>query len=162
MKISIYVFAVLLFMSFTFFACTGKQEKPLDLEQVRKAIEETNAKWAEAFNQGDAAAVAAQYTDNATLMPPNNEIIHGTEGIQQFWSGAIQMGVTDVTLTTVDLEGSGNLAYEIGKYSLAIQPEGQEIMKDAGKYIVVWKRRVDGTWKLQADIWNSSMPVPGQ
>ena len=57
MKISVYVFAVLMFTSFTFFACTGKQEKPLDLEQVRKAIGETNAKWTEAFNQGDAAAV---------------------------------------------------------------------------------------------------------
>jgi uncharacterized protein (TIGR02246 family) len=162
MKISIYVFAVLMFTSFTFFACTGKQEQPLDLEQVRKAIEETNAKWAEAFNQGDAAAVAALYTDNAVLMPPNNEMIQGREGIQQFWNGAMQMGMTDVTLTTVDLEGSGNLAYEIAKYSLTIQPEGQEVMKDVGKYIVVWKRQEDGTWKIQADIWNTSMPVPGQ
>ncbi len=62
----------------------------------------------------------------------------------------------------VDVGGSGDTAYEIGKYSLTIQAEGQAAMADSGKYVVVWKRQADGTWKLHVDIWNSSMPLPGQ
>jgi uncharacterized protein (TIGR02246 family) len=129
---------------------------------VRKAIEEGGAKWTEAFNRGDAAGVATLYTDDATLLPPNNEMLHGKQKIQEFWSGGIQMGLKDVAFAIVDVGGSGDTAYEIGKYSLTIQPEGQAAMTDSGKYVVVWKRQADGTWKLHVDIWNSSMPIPGQ
>jgi ketosteroid isomerase-like protein len=72
------------------------------------------------------------------------------------------MGVKDVTLTTMDVGGGGNTAYETGNYSLTIQPESQAAMTDSGKYVVVWKKQADGTWKLHVDIWNSSMPLPGQ
>ena len=159
MRYSIFVFSIIAVMSFTFFACTSQQ---MDVAKVRTAIEEADAKFVEAFNQGDAAAVAALYTDDATLLPPNNKMIQGKDGVQEFWNGAMQMGVKVAALTTVDVSGSGNLAYEIGKYSLTIQPEGQEATKDEGKYIIVWKRDVDGSWKLHADIWNSSMPMPSQ
>lgn len=151
-----------LILCFALFSCAKPVSKELDLAQVRKSIEEVNAKFVEAFKQGDATAVAALYTEDATLLPPNSDLVQGKEGIQQFWNGAMQMGVTDVSLTIVDLNGSGNLVYEIGRYSLTIQPEGQEVMKDSGKYIVVWKQQEDGTWKLHADIWNTSMPIPGQ
>jgi uncharacterized protein (TIGR02246 family) len=111
-------------------------------------------------NRGDAASVAALYTDDATLMPPNSEMVQGKQGVQDFWSGAIQMGTKDVALTTVEVGGSGDTAYEIGKYTLKIQPAGQEATTGSGKYLVVWKRQADGTWKLHVDIWN--MPMPGQ
>ena len=137
----------------------AKPEK-LDLEAVRKAIEEVNARWIEAFNRGDAAGVAALYTEDATVLPPNGEMVQGRQGIRNFWSGAIRMGLKDPSVTTVAVGGSGDTAYEIGKYTLKIQPAGQEGVTESGKYVVVWKRQADGTWKLRADIWNSSMPMP--
>lgn len=162
MRTSIIIFSILVVVSFAFFGCTPQQGEQLDLEQVRMAIEEANSKWVEAFNQGDAASVAALYTDDATLMPPNSEMIQGRQGVQEFWNGAMKMGLKDVSLTTVDVNGSGNIVYEIGKYAISIETEGQELMRDSGKYIVVWKKQEDGSWKLQADIWNTSMPIPGQ
>lgn len=160
MRTSNYLLAVLVVLAFAFLAC--QQVQQLDMEQVGAAIEETNAKFVEAFNQGDATAVAALYTDDATIMPPNNKMIQGKEGVQEFWNRAIQMGLKDLSLTTVNLDGSGSIVYEIGKYSLGIEAEGQEIMRDSGKYVVVWQAQEDGSWKLHADIWNSSMPIPGQ
>ncbi len=160
MKTSIYILASLVVLSLTFVAC--QQAEQLDLEQVRNVINEASSKWTEAFNQGDASGVVALYADDAVILPPNNTMIQGKEGIEKFWNGMMQMGVKDVSLTTVNLDGSGNVVYEIGKYSLSIEAEGQEMMRDSGKYIVVWKRHEDGSWKIHADIWNSSMPVPGQ
>ncbi|MFQ5823866.1 MAG: YybH family protein [bacterium] len=162
MRFSNSVLWFVLILCIALFSCVRPESEELDLVQLRKAIEETNAKFVEAFNQGDAAAVVALYTEDASILPPNNEMIQGREGVQQFWNGAMQMGIKNVALTTVDLNGSGNLVYEIGRYSLTIQPEGQEVMKDSGKYIVVWKHQEDGTWKLHTDIWNTSMPIPGQ
>ena len=58
-------------------------------------------------------------------------------------------------LTTDDVGRSGDIAYEVGKVSLTIQPVGKEPTTSAAKYVVVWKRQPDGSWKLHRDIWNS-------
>ncbi len=162
MRSSSVILVFVVVMSLTLISCTGQQSQQMEMAQVSEAINKVNAEFMDAFKNGDAAGVAALYTDDTTLMPPNSEIIKGREGVQNFWNGGMQMGIKEVTLTSVDVSGVGNLAYEIGNYSLKIQPEGQEATSDQGKYIVVWKKDMDGTWKLHADIWNTSMPQPGQ
>ena len=126
---------------------------------VQQAIEDTDARFVEAYNRGDVASVAALYTDDAVLLPPNSETLRGRQAIQEFWNGAWQMGVREVMLQTVSVEDSGHLAYEIGAYTLKIQPEGGEATTDKGKYVVIWKRQADGSWKLAVDIWNTNFPL---
>jgi uncharacterized protein (TIGR02246 family) len=129
----------------------------MDLDQIRQAIGQGNAKFGDGFHQGDAAAVAALYTEDATLLPPNLDTIKGKQGIEAFWAGAMQMGIKEVVLSTVDLIGMGDFVCEIGKYKLTIQPPGQDAFEDNGKYLVIWKQE-GGVWKLHIDIWNTSMP----
>jgi len=160
MRFPTYVQLFVLGLSLALLSCAKPEE--WDVATVRKAIEEGSAKWTEAYNRGDAAGVAALYTEDATAMPPNSEMVKGRQGIQGLWNNLMTMGVKDVKLTTTDVGGNGNTTYEIGNYSLTIQPEGQAAMTDSGKYVVVWKRQADGTWKLHVDIWNSNMPLPGQ
>ena len=127
---------------------------------VRSAIEAAYDTFKAAFNSGNAAGVAALYTDNATLMPPNSEAIHGKQGIQEYWNAGIEMGLKDLQLTIMDVKVSGDTAYESGKYTIKVPVEGQKDITDSGKYLVVWKQQNDGAWKLHSDIWNSSMPMP--
>ena len=131
----------------------------MDMAQVRKAIEEANGKFGEAVRRGDGAAIAALYTEDAKLLPPNSEMIQGRDGIKVFWTGGLQMGIKDAVLTTLEVLGLRDLVCEIGKYDLTIKPEGQSAIKDIGKYLVIWKRSTEGTWKLHVDIWNTSRPA---
>ena len=153
-----YFFWSVLIISVMLLSCAGPEQ--MDVEQVRKTIEEMNGKFTEAVRQGDAAALATLYTENATLMPPDSDMLKGKEAIEEFWNNVMQMGLKDATLTTVEVMGSGNLAYEIGKYTLKMQAEGQEPIGVYGKYVVIWQAQDDGSWKLHVDIWNSSMPPP--
>jgi len=130
-------------------------------EQVRKAIKAANRKFGEGIRKGDPTAVGALYTEDAILMPPNNEMIRGRPGTEGFWGAAIKMGVRDAILTTVELRQSGSEIHEIGNYALKIQPEGQKPFEDKGKYVVIWKQEPEGKWKLHRDIWNSSLPPKG-
>ncbi len=114
----------------------------------------------DAINRGDAAAAAAFYTEDAKLLPAGSEMVSGRQAIQAFWQGAVEMGIRNFTLETVDLGREGDLLYEIGTYSLAIQPEGGPVTTDRGKYVTVRQRQPDGSWKLAVDIWNSNVP-PG-
>ena len=125
---------------------------------IREAIVAANAQLTAAFSRGDAAGVAAAYTTNAQVLPPNSDVIAGQPGIQTFWQGAMHMGIKAVKLETLEVEGAGQTAHEVGRYTL--QGEGDQVI-DAGKYVVIWQQE-GSQWKLHRDIWNSSQPAPGR
>ncbi len=152
-------FCLVLFSALVLISVSFAWQKGEDVSQIRKAIENGNVKFGEAVRQADAAAIAALYTDDATLLPPNSEMIKGRPGIEAFWKGGLDMGIKDAVLTAVEVSAVGDLAYEIGKYAIKIQPAGQPVIEDSGKYIVIWKKQADGSWKLHVDIWNTSLPA---
>ena len=129
------------------------------MEEIRETIKNTNLKFTEAFGRGDLAAVGALYTSDARLLPPGAPMMSGTEAIRAFWQGAMNLGIKTATLETIDVESSGgDLATEIGKFTLSMEKPGGERVQQTGKYIVLWKND-GGTWKLHADIWNTNAPT---
>ncbi|MBX3028363.1 DUF4440 domain-containing protein [bacterium] len=123
--------------------------------ETRAAIEAANAAFSAAFARGDAKALAAMYTSDAIIFPPDSEPIRGNEAIGEFWKATRDGGVRSATLTTADVEGSGDLAYEVGTVSLAIEAAGKAPTTAVAQYLVVWKRQAGGSWKLHRDIWNN-------
>jgi uncharacterized protein (TIGR02246 family) len=122
--------------------------------KVHATIEVNNRTFEQAFQRGDAAGVAALYSENASLLPPGSEMMQGRANIQSFWQAVMDSGVKEAELETLDIEAGGDsLAREIGRYLLTIQ-QGSETVKSPGKYVVIWKREGDD-WKLDVDIWNS-------
>ena len=61
-------------------------------------------------------------------------------------------------ITTVEVEQSGDLAYEVGKM-LITSPSG-EVIYD-GKYICIWKR-IDGIWRIHRDMGNKNAPAKAE
>ena len=127
-------------------------------QSARTAIEANTKQFTEAFNKGDAAAVANLYTMDARLLPPNSEMVEGRPNIQKFWQGAMTAGVKMVSLETVHVETQGNVAIEIGRYTTTMPGAGGTTTTDKGKYVVVWKREGE-SWKLAIDIFNTSIPT---
>jgi len=125
-------------------------------KNVSDEIAEANLNFMEAFNKGDAAALAMKYTSDAKLYPSNSDVIEGREAVEGFWNAAMNMGIKKVELETVTATAYGNFAIEEGRYKLYV--EGDQ-MADQGKYIVSWKKE-GGQWKLDGDIWNTSNPAP--
>jgi uncharacterized protein (TIGR02246 family) len=121
---------------------------------VRAAIEAVNAKFGTAWGSKDAAALAALYTANATLLPPNGSQVSGSQAILEFWKMALGGAPAVGKLTTTEVEAHGTTAHEVGTYQLS-SADGKVV--DKGKYVVIWKRE-GSVWKLHRDIWNSDMP----
>jgi ketosteroid isomerase-like protein len=86
-------------------------------------------------------------------------MLKGTDAIQAFWQGAMEMGVKEARLETLEVEVRDDLAYEVGKFELTVRPQGGEGAKIRGKYVVVWKREEGGGWKMHVDIWNGDSPA---
>jgi uncharacterized protein (TIGR02246 family) len=126
----------------------------MNVQAVRESINEGNRNFSSAVARKDYAAMAALYTENAMVLPPDGAIVSGRRGIEEFWrSAASALGLTDVVLRTRDLEVAGDTAYEVGEADLKVG-SGQVMVK----YVVVWVKGGDGNWRLHRDIWNA-MPA---
>jgi len=128
--------------------CSGSSDA-LD-SASRGAIEATVDRYVAASNEGDAEALTELYADDAVLLPPNHEPIHGREAIGEFWQQGTDSGLE---VSTLRLEVHGNVAYLVGRYHL---PPTEQEEADSGQYVLCLKRQTNGTWKLTADIWNGS------
>ena len=122
----------------------------------RQAVEEFTRHFEALFNAGDAAGMAAFYSQDARLLAENTEMIRGRAAIEQFWRHAIERAQAAGAIRTIGLEeiiSSGSLGYALGTVTVRI-PQGPRMTT---KYAVIWQRDPDGLWRLVVD---SSSPNP--
>lgn len=127
-----------------------------DPAALRRTIDSLNTTLAASLTKKDAAGQAALYAPDGMVMLSNMPAWKGKAAIQENAQGAFEaMDFADVKFTTQDVEVSGDIAVETGTYSMTVGPKGQKGTADTGKYITVWKRQADGSWKIYRDISNS-------
>jgi len=117
-----------------------------------------NRDFAQALLDGDAAAAALLYAEDASLLPPNQPIVTGRQNIQEYWQGAIDAGIVDVSVKTIDARSDGDLGYEIGTFELVFAGENGERIIDRGKYTEILSRNGEGKWISLYGMWSSNEP----
>ena len=113
-----------------------------------QAIRSLDAQWVKAIAEKDATWIGNLYAPDGRLMPPNAPMVQGREAIRDAWANMMNAAGFSLTFTPTEIHvaESGDLGYDVGTY------EGAN--DDHGKYVVVWKK-IDGDWKVAADIFNS-------
>jgi ketosteroid isomerase-like protein len=107
-------------------------------------------KFQEAFDTADVNQIAAVYSEDCVLMPPNSELGTGHAFVKQVFGGMIDAGLTGMT-KTLEANAAGGVGFHAGTYTLNA-PDGTVV--DKGKFIEGWKK-IDGEWKMTHDIFNS-------
>ncbi|HKK26934.1 MAG TPA: DUF4440 domain-containing protein [Gemmatimonadota bacterium] len=95
------------------------------------------------------------YADDAVFMPPNQLEVRGREDLLEYWRERPDEGLLELELEPTRVENSGDLAYEVGRYTSILRPRHGALLQDYGKYLVVYRRQEDGDWKAVADTFNS-------
>jgi ketosteroid isomerase-like protein len=126
--------------------------------QAEATIRQQDDAWLKAIGAKQLDATMSYYGDGAVLLAPNAPIARTKEEIRQFWSqffASIPAGVPfSYGTTKVEVAGSGDLGYAVGFYTVGNPPS------DKGKYVEVWKKQADGSWKAIVDTFNSDLPAP--
>ncbi|MDW5290577.1 YybH family protein [Formosa sp. PL04] len=125
-----------------------------------EALGQMNRDFAKALNAKDAMAAAVAYDKNASILPPNEPIITGRASIQAYWQGAIDAGIIDATVKTIDAKSDGNLGYEIGTFTMRFHGANNDTIVEVGKYTEILERNAEGKWISTYGMWSSNAPMP--
>lgn len=140
-------------------ACQTASPAPAALPDAdQAAIRQSVTPFVKAVSDRDFAAFAAWYAEDAILLPPEGPLVQGRAAIQA-WAAAFPP-FTDFTLQQVEVDGRADLAYVRGTYAMTIAVPGAPApVQDRGKYIEIWRKQADGTWKIARDMFNSDLPA---
>ena len=103
------------------------------------------------------AYCALYYAETATLLAANEPAIKGLPAITKFMNTFPPITAFAPKIETID--GEGGTAYVKGTYEMTIQATPQLAMNDKGKYLEVWKRQANGSWKALYDSFSSDLPM---
>ena len=124
-------------------------------EPDEEGLVELPGTWQDTYNAHDLDALAALYTEDAVLMPPNGERVRGRGAAVALASSYIEAGAVRIASPPPDAYGiHGDTAWIEGTYRFFAE-DGSPV--DVGKYLGLY-RHEGGTWRLQHHMWSSDLP----
>jgi ketosteroid isomerase-like protein len=134
-------------------------QRPEGLSEAdRAAIRQADANDMKLMNAKDWKGDLALYTDDAIQLPPNQTAVQGKAAMQA-WLEAFPP-FSNFKEESLEIQGQGDLAYDRGTYSMTVTPPGLAPIEDHGKYLTIWRKQADGSWKVARAIFNSDLPLP--
>ena len=110
-----------------------------------------------AFNTGNYDQAAALFANDGVLMAPHNEAAYGQKPVERLLRQLGEAGYSDLRLETTRVEHSGDMAMELGRFSVVVRQGNGTLTPERGKYVKVWKRL--GAWLILADCWSRTPQV---
>lgn len=126
-----------------------------------QAVRAADVAWAQAFSRKDLAAYLAFVDSTASIQQPNGPTVTGTAAIRTLVEGFYALPNLSGTWqpTSVEASRSGDLAYSSGTYEMSYNDSSGKVVTDKGKYVEIWRKQADGSWKMVVESFNSDVPV---
>jgi len=126
------------------------------------AIQEYNRRLAEATNAGDMGALEQLIAPDHVTLAPDQPPVIGREACLEIMRDALaRFSVTEEQCPT-RTEVASELAYQWGEFTVTLAPKGGgETIVRSGKYLRVYRRFDDGTWKMIIDSFSANQADEG-
>jgi len=126
-----------------------------NVEQERSALLAADREWSQTTKDPD--KFISYFASDATAYPQGMPAVTGTDAIRAMFTGMSSAPGFALTWTPgkAEVAGTGDLGYTTGTYE-ANMGAGTE----KGKYVTIWKKQADGTWKATEDIFNADAAGP--
>jgi len=130
-----------------------------DLSAEEAKIRQTDAAWMKDSQARDAARHASYFAEDGSWNQSGYPKATGREAIQKLAQVLFktQAGVSWTT-TKLAVSEAADFAYQVGAWELIDKDAKGKSTKTIGKFVTVWKKQPDGSWKVQEDIGNPDGP----
>ncbi len=125
--------------------------------QIRSA----DSDWSKAAGTKQLDAMVAYYSDDAIVLPPNMPVSRGKDAARAALGPMFAMPGFSLAWKATDAGAakSGEIGYSLGTYEMTMNDPKGNPAKDQGKYVTIWKKQSDGSWKAAVDTFNSDLPA---
>lgn len=133
------------------------QVKPAD------AVRTADQDWLKVFAAKNLDKSVAFVDEKGAVLAPNGPIANGKEAISKLFTGFFALPELKISwhVDRADVAHSGDLGYTSGAYEMTFNDPTGKTVSDKGKYVTVWQKQKDGSWKVLLDIFNTDLPPTG-
>ena len=112
---------------------------------------------------GDLEGYLALFSEDIVWMPPNAKIEEGKDAVRQWGQPYFDQFTITQTASFDEVKISGDWAFVRGPYKDELVPKNEgDTVVDIGKFLYIFERQADKSWKITHAIWNSDSPPPAE
>ena len=129
-----------------------------DIESAKAAIQALNRQWEISFENHDLAGLAALFTEDCVRMPQGGPATVGRSALEAAYRqdfAEVWKTQAIVRLNAEDIIISGEYAFARGADTLVQDQDGRQV-EETGKWLFIYHRQPDGTWKYHWITFNSN------
>ena len=129
-----------------------------DAQAIREVIATSSA----AAASKDYDNFFAYYDQDASVFAPDAPVVTGLPAIKTTVLSAFADPnfAIDIQIAKVEVSKAGDLGYAQGTFTQkATNPKTKKVESRDGKWVTVFKKETDGSWKAVSDIFNFSGPA---
>ena len=141
-------------------ACAPKVNDPADVQ----AVKDTAPAYDKFANASDAAGLASSfYAADAIRMDPNQPASAGTDAIRASLEKSYAQSSEQVRNVIDEVHVAGALAVAKGTFEgTSTSKATGAVAPVKGKFVTLYRKEADGSWKGVWDIFNSDLPEAGK
>jgi uncharacterized protein (TIGR02246 family) len=127
-----------------------------------RAIRTLETSWNQAFAAKDLNKVVSFYADDASFFAPGSPVLSGAPAIKAAMKPVLADKKYSLIFasTKIEVSKSSDIAYSQGAYtSRHTDPKSKQVFIEKGKYLTVYKKQADGSWKAVADSVSPDAPA---
>jgi uncharacterized protein (TIGR02246 family) len=129
------------------------------LQSFATAVDKIYTEYAASLEAGDSDRWIKLWAEDGIQLPPDFPAIIGRDNIKAGLDSEIDLFTYDMDIKTEQVRVAGNQGFAWGNYTLTITPkDGGEPIPVDGKYLTIFEKQPDGSWKIYRDIFNSNVP----
>lgn len=144
-------------------ACVDPQrevDRGAERAAAEAALDSGYATFSEAYDQANVQLLMNEvYAPDAFYLPPGSPILEGQDQFRGQFSFLERYARGDgpgprIAFEVIDRQIDGDLASDIGIFTLHAPDDAPEAEGARGKFVVIWKRSEDGEWRIHADAFS--------
>jgi uncharacterized protein (TIGR02246 family) len=126
---------------------------------VAAAVKEIYSEYAASLNSGDLERWISLWTDDGVQMPPGAPTVIGKQRIRAAVKGSLDQLTFDMEIPpSEEVRVAGDWAFARGNYSATMtSKQGRDAIEIDGKYLTIFEKQADGSWKIHRDVFNSNV-----
>jgi uncharacterized protein (TIGR02246 family) len=134
-----------------------------NMAAAKAAINAASDEWSKDISAKDLDKCVSYYEDDAVLFAPNAPAIVGKDAIRAAWKQLLSSPKVQMSFSSaaIDVARSGDLAVQRGAFQAVITDAKGKATTENGRFVIVWQKQPDGTWKVMADT-NADVAPPKQ